>query len=317
MLARNKSIDILKIVLMIYVILVHLMPYKFDSEFQTTIATIFHAVARIVIPLFFIITGYFIKNKINDSNRIKENIFKFIKMFIIWQIIYGYLVYLLYKNNLIPNDQLLLSLFYGFGHLWYLNALFLGLILLYFTRNIKLNFKLYLAVGLIVIGYILQMLFELKYFSISQIFIYNLIGTSRNFLFLGFPYLLIGTIIQDLKIKKLKLGIFIFLTCIILEAFIYKTHNINISNLFISSIPLSIFVFKYLLSLNVESNFSLNPKLLLGTYLIHFYPVFYLTIYYPENTLVIVFLKILLVALITFIVFYFLNLIDKKIKLLF
>lgn len=314
---RNNSIDLLKLILIFSVIIAHVLPYKYDSEYQTYIAIIIHGCIRCVVPLFFIITGYFIKNKINDSEKIKLILLRFLKMFVIWQILYSYLAYLLYKNNLFSNQKMIYSLLYGFGHLWYLNAVGLGILLLYLSKKLKTKNKLILAITLILLGYIFQILFEIKYLSNSMIMLHDSIGTTRNFLFFGFPYLLIGTIIENIKLKHTKFGMLFFLFCMIIEAIIYKLQNINIQNLFIFAIPTSIFIFKFILSYKKQTNLKQNPKMLLGIYLIHFYPVFYLTTIFPNNTIQITILKIFLVSIISSILFIIINFIDKKLKIFF
>lgn len=314
---RNNSIDLLKLFLILFVIVAHMLPYKFDLEYQTNIATTIHSLARCVVPLFFIITGYFISNKINDLEKLKTIVSRFLKMFVVWQILYGYLAYQLYKNNSFSTQKLILSIFYGFGHLWYLNALILGLILIYFTRKYNITLKLILAISLIIIGYILQQLYILKLFTENQVSIYTMIGTSKNFLFYGFPYILIGTIIEQLKCSNLKLKILFFLSCNFLETIIYQKLNINLPNIYISTIPLSIFIFKYIITQESKIKFSLNPKMLLGAYLIHFYPVYYMVTLIPANTFFVTLLKMFLVLIITLILFSILNIIDKKLKILF
>ena len=314
---RNKSIDILKLILIALVVTVHLLPYKFDSQYQTNIAYIIHSLGRVVVPLFFIISGYFIKDKIENFNTIRKISFRFFKMFVVWQLIYSYIIYLLYSNNSLSNQQLYTGIIYGFGHLWYLNATFLGVFLVYFMNNLSITVKLFTAITLILIGYTLQLSLELKFLTSNVIAVYNIIGTSRNFLFFGFPYLLIGTIFDKISLQKVDQSLLFFLFCLIIEGFIYLYFKINVSNIYISAIPLSIFIFKYVLQSDKKIRINVNPKLLLGTYLIHFYAVFYLTIYYPKFSFGASIIKILLALLITIPLFYLLNFLDKKIKLLF
>jgi surface polysaccharide O-acyltransferase-like enzyme len=89
----------------------------------------------------------------------------------------------------------------GYFHLWYINALIVGVAILYFLKKrVKNNGALLItAILLIVAGYIIQ-----KYFfhfmsiaAIRQI-------TYRNALFVGFPYVFFGYFIRKTE-KKMAL----------------------------------------------------------------------------------------------------------------
>jgi hypothetical protein len=89
--------------------------------------------------------------------------------------------------------------------------------------------------------------------------------------------------------------------------------------LYIFSLPFTIALMKYITSYKkqIEVPFTINPNLLLGMYLVHFYPVYYLTLNFPENTFGVVLLKLLFVIITSYIIFRILDLINKKIKILF
>jgi|LakMenEpi03Aug12_release.lakeMendotaPanAssembly.Ray.scaffolds.fasta_scaffold05370_12 surface polysaccharide O-acyltransferase-like enzyme len=311
---RNVALDLLKFFLILGVFIGHIMPYKFDIEWQTYISVILHSLARTVVPLFFIISGYFLKKKLDDADAIFAYVKRYFVMFIIWQLIFAYPMYTFYINQLVDNTTTIQTVLYGFGHLWFLNALFLGVILVYYTRQLHVNLKLNLAITLLFIGIILQNIPLPEEFRS----IYNWIGTSRNFLFFGFPYLMIGTILNQINFKHSKQIIIFFGLLVIFEGFYYHNHN-GISNLYIFSLPFTIALMKYITSYKkqIEVPFTINPNLLLGMYLVHFYPVYYLTLNFPENTFGVVLLKLLFVIITSYIIFRILDLINKKIKILF
>lgn len=314
---RNNSIDILKLILIVMLVSGHLMPTKFEPEYQTFLITIYHGVARVIVPLFFIMSGYFINNKINDINKLKGAFLRYFKLFLVWQLIYYPMLHTFFKNNAFTLETYTLSLIYGFAHLWYLHALSFGIILVYMTRNKSFKFKLLLALNILFIGYFIQTLFETNQLKGIYLTIYNYIGTSRNFFFFAFPYLLLGTIINQINLKNVKFMFYFLIICMIIEAFIYKHFKISYSNIFLMGIPLGLYAFKFTLLSKNNLNLKINPKMLLGMYLIHFYPIYYVTLNYPSPTFGALLIKIAIVLPVTFILFQILYLLDKRLKILF
>lgn len=317
MTSRNVAIDIYKLVLVFFVVVAHLLPYTFENEKLSYVSYLIHGICRTVVPIFFIISGYFFSKKVETFDKIKPALIRFFKMFVIWQIIYSYLTYLLYKNGLIHIEDIFINAIFGFGHLWYLSALFFGFYLTYLTRNLTIKTKTLLAITLVIIGFTFQVIFELKLLPSYLTIIYKYIGTTRNFMFFGFPYILLGTLVSKLKIKANLFTITCLFLLVLCEALIYKILKMNISNFFITALPFSLYSFYYVNLKKVKINLNINPKLVLGIYLIHFYPVFYLTLNYPFNDVVSVILKIIITLLSSTVIFFILNKFDKKLKILF
>jgi surface polysaccharide O-acyltransferase-like enzyme len=316
--SRNLNLDILKLFLSFFVVVAHLMPYSYENEFQNNIAYLSHAVARVTVPLFLLISGYFLRNKLNDFEKVKKLIFRIAKLFLVWQIIYLPIILIFFNNGLITPNIFFRDLIYGFGHIWYLNAFFLGCILVYLTRNFKNLNKFILAVLLLLSGYLIQITIELKLINnVNYINFHNIIGTSRNFLFFAFPYLLLGTLLDEIKILNLKTGILISGVLLIIETYIYKYFQIPISNIYLASFPLSIYILKAILKSESRIKIKINFNLAFGIYLIHFYPLFYISKSYPSTSIDMVFIKILAVYSASIFIFYILNKLDTKLKILF
>lgn len=86
-LLNYKNLDILKYISSILIIILHLRPFlNFSNELDLAFNNI---ITRICVPIFFIITGYFVAKKgKNNPNYIKDYIRKTIPLYLIWSLIY-------------------------------------------------------------------------------------------------------------------------------------------------------------------------------------------------------------------------------------
>ncbi|RXR19084.1 hypothetical protein EQG63_06470 [Flavobacterium amnicola] len=318
--SRNNNIDLLKIVLSLFVVAAHIFPTTEVEGSKSYVFYMIQGLARLTLPLFLLITGYFISAKIHDLNFIKKTAKKLFILFIVWQLLYFKIEYDFFKLNAISTLRFISDLFYGIGHLWYLIATCLALFLIYFTRKLSDINKLILGVFLISIGYLLQVIFELKLVTNPIYFnIFYGIGTSRNFLFYAFPYLLIG-VSHNLWMKDAKKYKFLLLPLLVLliaESFYYMGINSSIFNIFILPLPLSMLIFSWVTNLKQQFKYSTPSTLSLGFYLIHFYIILEVFKKYQSVSYFSYYLKFLIVVLGTFVVWYILDKINKKIAILF
>ena len=225
-----------------------------------------------------------------------------------------------FKVDAISLFRFITDLFYGIAHLWYLIAACLAVFLIYFTRNLCYINKLILAVFLLSIAYTLQVVFELKLIT-NPIYIkaYYLIGTSRNFLFYAFPYLLIG-VSHNLWMDYAKKYMFLLLPLVgllILESIFYMNIDTSIFNIFILPLPLSLLIFTWVSNLQTQFKYKIPTTLSLGIYLIHFYILLEVFKKYQSVTYYSYYLKFLIVVLFTLVTWYILDKINKKIAILF
>ena len=82
-----QNLNILKYISSILIIILHLRPFlNFSNELDLAFNNI---ITRICVPIFFIITGYFVakKEKVNE-NYIKEYIRKTIPLYFVWSLLY-------------------------------------------------------------------------------------------------------------------------------------------------------------------------------------------------------------------------------------
>lgn len=318
---RNNNIDVLKVVLSLFVVAAHVFPTTAVEGHKSYVFYIIQGLARLTLPLFLLITGYFISAKIHDLNFIKKTAKKLFLLFIVWQLLYLKLEYDFFKLNAISPLRFISDLFYGIAHLWYLIATCLALFLIYFTRRLSDSKKLFLGIFLLVIAYVLQVFFELKLVS-NPILIkvyYYFMGTSRNFLFYAFPYLLLG-VTHNLWMKYAKKYQFLLLPLLLLlvvESLFYRTLEHSIFNIFILPLPLSLLLFSWVSNLKQQFKYSIPITLSLGIYLIHFFIILEVFKKYQSMTYYSYYLKFLIVILVTLVIWYILDKINKKIPILF
>ncbi len=168
------NIDILKYICAILIIILHLRPFQ---NYSNNLDLVFNnIITRTCVPIFFLITGYFVGQKEkNNSSYIKEYIKKMIPLYLIWNIIYipiiiGYALtnmstIITYINNinvslyivipllvvLSPLILLIILLYTGFYyHLWYFPAVMLSLFVLDKWKK-KFNIKYLLIISFILL----------------------------------------------------------------------------------------------------------------------------------------------------------------------
>ena len=98
---------------------------------------------RFCVPLFFLSSGYFFQ-KMTSDKRIKY-IKRILIIYIVSSILYIPIV-------LYFDKSLIRAMLFGYRHLWYLIALFEGLVLCYFTNKYKIKHTLVIAIFLLIFG---------------------------------------------------------------------------------------------------------------------------------------------------------------------
>lgn len=194
---RNPTFDILKCVLSFWVICIH-------KSFPGVIGEIINTVARTAVPLFFMITGFFyidVKARDNEKKQIRKifllmiisNVTYFILELLIavtkghgatLEFIHG-LNFERFINFLLFNDTRICP------PLWYLSALLYVLIIIRVVHHRNIKVEIILVGVMLSVG---ECFGEFAMFIFGRSFPEYL---SRNFLFIGLPYFLIGCIIRN------------------------------------------------------------------------------------------------------------------------
>lgn len=201
---RNRNLDVVKLICAFLVVCIHL-------PFPGTVGTVILTLARVAVPVFFMITGFFYRT-VKENGREKAQILKVLKLTVIANVLYflwGILLSFLTTgpaqyvhqtingktifNFLVLNDS-------PFGlHLWYLSSLLVALVILYFLgKNPKLFRLSYGLIPILLLGDLVLGKYSLLLFGRE----FNLL-LVRNFLFVGLPYLLLGAFLSE-KTERLE-----------------------------------------------------------------------------------------------------------------
>lgn len=92
---RIQSVDTLRAVAIIFVIIIHTTPFEIQSSpigHTLSLATVIAQLARFAVPFFFILSGYFWAQKIKDENEIygptKKMVKRILFIFVVWSLVY-------------------------------------------------------------------------------------------------------------------------------------------------------------------------------------------------------------------------------------
>lgn len=287
---RNITLDYFKIFLCILVITIHIEPLFYINSLSSWVIS--NGLARIAVPSFFVINGYYIHSKINSKLSITRWFKRMIIVFITWTLIY--------MAVLTKSDCLSIIIFSvtGIYHLWYLPSLIGGVLVLMLLKKIinNNNILLIIAISLFLIGYYIQDYF----FPISN-HGYRMI-LYRNFIFFGFPFIFIGYYIKQESKRIVKTQTGILVTVLILsiitllfESSIYFTHN-DRKDFFVSLLLLTPSLFILILK---NSKYIVNDgyisSLASGIFYTHILGIYMINTVFPTTEL-----KILLLPLFIF-----------------
>ena len=323
-----QNLNILKYISSILIIVLHLRPFfNFSNELDLAFNNI---ITRICVPIFFIITGYFVaKKEKKNKNYITKYIKKTIPLYFAWSLLYipviiGTIIqYLPIINEYISKINITLPLliilsiillpiivvvalcYTGvYYHLWYFPAIIFSLIVLKKWKQ-KFNIKYLLIISFILLLFgATESYYGVLPLSIKRTlsYYYNIFFTTRNFLFFGLFYVVLGYYVgtKEKAYSKycfLKLIVSFFL--LTFEAILlHDTDRLN-SNILLSCIPLTYYLFISAIyitnSVKLDFQFGTYSKYY---YLIHPMIIFVISLLY-KNINYYPYLNILIVLLIT------------------
>ena len=323
-----QNLNVLKYISSILIIVLHLRPFlNFSNELDLAFNNI---VTRICVPIFFMITGYFVAKKEKENkNYIKDYIKKTIPLYFVWSLLYipvvvGTIIqYLPIINEYVSKINIALPLliilsvillpiivlvalcYTGiYYHLWYFPAIIFSLLVLKkWKKGFNIKYLLMISFTLLLFG-ATETYYGTLPLSVKRIvsYYYNIFFTTRNFLFFGLFYVVLG---YYLGTKKKIYSKYCFLKLIVsfflltFEAILlHDTTRLN-SNILLSCIPLTYYLFisSIYITNNTKSNFQFGVYSKYY-YLIHPMVIFLISLvfrninYYP-------YLNILIVLLIT------------------
>ena len=194
---KSNALDIVKAIACVLIVGSHCLPIFQNPSMNFYYGQWFF---RSCVPLFFISTGYFFEQMVDEKKRL------YIKRILILYVIVSaiYLPAYVFKVGM---KQIVSNLLFGYYHLWYLSALVIGLLLIQiFNRTLKQR-KYWLVVSLVG-GVLLGTYYKLFDNTLLEKLAkaVSLIGGSRHALLFAVPMLLIGEGIAHYKVDNKAKG---------------------------------------------------------------------------------------------------------------
>lgn len=261
---RNLSLDILKIILAFFVVFLHMNFLKESHPILSYILV--NGIFRLAVPVFLIITGYYFFH-IDNKEKLKKWLFRTLLLYVVWMVIY----YSFWKNT----DDFLLTIIFGYHHLWYLIGTFFSGIILFYLRKLSSGVLMAIIAVLFLTGYCIQVLGNLHILKNANDSLLNNYLMYRNFLFVCLPFLSIGFLVNKEKVSLSNIkysSVWVFIGCVLvgLEAYfnyIFISHentDILLSLFFTSPI-----LFLYAQKRYVKSTSKILANLSTAIYFVH------------------------------------------------
>ena len=152
---NNNCIDLTRFICAILVLGVHFIS---DYGYNNINFILSQGIGRVAVPFFFITSGYFLANKSGDTIKIQNYLFKIIRIYILWSVLYfPYEIYMwkLNSENIMLDILIYIKKFFLIGsfiHLWYLLSVIIAVII------IEALLKKFSIDKIIVIGFSLYIL---------------------------------------------------------------------------------------------------------------------------------------------------------------
>lgn len=260
---RNLSIDILKIILAFFVVFLHM--HVFRDSHRVLSFVLVNGVFRMAVPAFLIITGYYFYY-VDTTDKLKKWLIRTFLLYLIWSL--GYIPFW-------KEEDTLMNILFGYHHLWYLIGTFFSGIILFLIRKRSVRVLSTLVILFFSLGYGLQTLGNLHYFKDRTDLIINLFPSYRNFLFVCFPFLTIGYLINrlnlDMKYRPSLMVIMAVTGLVIVESFFnYTIINPNESiDLLFSLVVACPLLFIYCKNLSIMIDSKILASLSTAIYLVH------------------------------------------------
>lgn len=197
---RNLHIDYLRIVLSLLVITPHAQPLIDQQSFAGW--SISNGMARVAVPCFFIISGYYSHLKLDNTQALKKYLLHILMVYAVWSLIY----LPTYIHDIKPRS-IITFICMGYYHLWFLPALIIGIGMLKLGKIFIKNDSILLSLGLVM--YLIAYVMEnrgLPYRAFC------------NGIFFGYPFIILGDYLRTKNMKEkasTSLLCIIFLFCLV------------------------------------------------------------------------------------------------------
>ena len=246
-------VDLLKYICALLVVSIHIAPLS--SFFEVIPLTkylnygIQNYIARLAVPFYFAAAGFFLFRKIDfnnfDISITKNYIIKLLRLLGVWTV-------LLFVG--------------GTVHLWYMGGLVVAVCVLsvLLCKQVSLKKMIVIALFLYIFGLlgdpyfglfkILQNYKAVKYATKAYFVIF---GTTRNGLFMGFPFLLLGGVIEKKKVSMKPLyaavGFILSMLLLLCEAVLIKKYDLPKDvNMYFFLVPAIFFLLVFAVNVRVQ-----------------------------------------------------------------
>ncbi len=274
MIQRNITIDFFKALAAFSVVSLHVGNY---DGFHEMVGVFIRLSGRWAVPFFFIVSGYFLGKNLDKINTyVYKQMFRIVRVLCFSSLLF--LPYVFLKNGLQGGYDFFFSAEFflrsTYFHLWYLNSLLLGLVLISFFYRFKLQKVLWLISLFLIIAAV-----------ISDVLAYS--NTINEALFIYFrqlisiPFLFIGILLSNKHImNKLTL---LFACILVLLGIVIQLTEAYVWNLLLGSNPMehqflfgtlffSLGMFGISLNITIQNQCFLSEigkNYSLGIYLLH------------------------------------------------
>ncbi len=282
---KNTSyagLDYLRIIAAFLIVAIHtspLMSFSPEADFIFT-----RIIARVAVPFFFMVTGFFLLSRIipsqgarpeTDTGKPAGEVKKFLKK---TAILYGAAILIYFPINIYSGffnekhglTSLLKDIFINgtFYHLWYLPAVITGVILIYILtayfgkRNLFLISLLLYGIGLLGDSYY-GLTIKLPWLKNIYDSIFYLFDYTRNGIFYAPVFLVLGALIakqnRKLTLKQSLSGLLFSSALLFLEGLVLHHNNLQRhDSMYLFLIPVMYYLFKTALLWQGRSNKNLR-----------------------------------------------------------
>ena len=297
---RNILLDYFKLILSFLVITIHLP--DFFTELPLFGWFISNGVARIAVPCFFIINGYFVASIIENGRLVKKYLLKFLLIYIVWLTIYTPFYNGYSQGGLSSTPSLglqFIRFFMPWLHLWYILALLEGVLFLYILKRFKIKDRALLLFALLSYFYGSA----LQYAYLLDIDIPDADYITRNFVHFGFPFIFLGYYTHKKGLVEKKFGyktialLFLFIVLLI-ESYVAYTFG-KLTELYFMLPFLCLMVFIVIMQIKLPESAVSNyiSKLSGSVYFSHVLVIYVITQIFPDISHTVLFFPILFISM--------------------
>jgi hypothetical protein len=204
---RNLSVDVLKLIMAFMVVGLHTNFLEESSQLGSFLTV--EGIFRMAVPEFFLINGFYFLSVI-EHKRISVWLKRILILYAFWMFFYIYFWFRPKELSLHEIVKILLTLIFGYHHLWYLPGMIGASVLLFLTRKLTNVSLALISLMLFFIGLSLEYAGNYHFFESPAVdMVVNHSWVYRNFLFFGFPFFCVGYLINKCglhtKIKIISL----------------------------------------------------------------------------------------------------------------